>query len=229
MPAMDILVLEHQADAPAGLFADWAAERAFELTTLGPPELDGWPDPRDHGAIVALGSDRSVHASTDGWIAAEIDFLRRAHDARVPVLGICFGAQALAAALGARVVRAPHVEIGWIDVARVGEGDIGPPITGPWFAWHEDAFEVPDRASTLGRTSVGAQGFRLDLSVGLQFHPEVTPEIVAAWVEGGRRELDEHRVEAAGVLAETDRRAPVTRARAMALFDAVASAWDGRG
>ena len=53
--------------------------------------------------MVALGSDRSVHASPDPWIAAQLAFLRAAHDAGVPVLGICFGAQALAAALGGRV------------------------------------------------------------------------------------------------------------------------------
>ena len=226
---MDILILEHQADAPAGLLADWAASRGLSLTTLRPAAGDRWPDPRDHGAVVTLGSDCSVHASADQWIAAEIDFLRRAHDARVPVLGICFGAQALAAALGARVAPAPHVEIGWVDVAGTGaEGDDPSPVTGPWFAWHEDAFELPAKASTLGRTSAGLQGFKLNSSVGVQFHPEVTPDIVAAWVEGGRRELDEHRIEPAAVLAQTERLAPLTRVRAMALFDAVVGAWQRR-
>jgi GMP synthase-like glutamine amidotransferase len=218
-----LLVIQQQADAPAGVLGEWAGDRGWTVTTLDAPRVAAWPEPRAFDAVVALGSDRSVHASTDAWIAAEIAFLRRAHDARVPVLGICFGAQALAAALGGRVARSPVVEIGWYELS--GRSPTLP-LEGEWFEWHEDALEPPPEASTLGRTSAGIQGFTLDLSVGLQFHPEVTPEIVERWLEDGRRELAEHRIDGDAVRARTRALASHARARAMTLFDAVAASWE---
>jgi GMP synthase-like glutamine amidotransferase len=220
---VQLLVIRQQSDAPAGVLGEWADDRGWTVTTIDAPQLAAWPELGAFDAVAALGSDRSVHASTDAWIAAEIAFLRRAHDARVPVLGICFGAQALAAALGGRVARSPVVEIGWYELS--GRSPTLP-LEGEWFEWHEDALEPPPEASTLGRTSAGIQGFTLDLSVGLQFHPEVTPEIVERWLEDGRRELAEHRIDGDAVRARTRALASHARARAMTLFDAVAASWE---
>jgi GMP synthase-like glutamine amidotransferase len=180
------------------------------------PEVGEWPDPAAAAdAVVALGSDRSVHASDDPWITSELRFLRAAHDAGVPVLGICFGGQALAAALGGEVGRAPELEIGWIDV----RGDDG--YGGRWFAWHEDAFQAPPGAVELARSASGLQAFRVRRSVGLQFHPEVTPAIVDDWLLGARDAVADSRP----VRAETRERASEARRRAFALFDRVAAGW----
>ena len=185
---------------------------------LRAPAVSGWPDPSRYGAVVALGSDRSVHASPDPWIAEEIRFLRAAHDAGVPVLGLCFGGQALAAALGATVARAPCVEIGWVELDVPPGGPVDP---GPWFTWHEDAFSLPAGATALGRSEAGLQGFRLGSSTGLQFHPEVDPAIVARWVQDGGRALADEGIDAPSLLEQTARLAPAAERRAMALFDAL--------
>ncbi|MGZ4268002.1 MAG: type 1 glutamine amidotransferase [Solirubrobacteraceae bacterium] len=216
---MNLLVVEQQRDAPAGLLGEWARERGARATTLRAPEVGDWPDPSPHGAVVALGSDCSVHASPEPWIAGELAFLRAAHDAGVPVLGVCFGAQALTAALGGTVTRAPEAEIGWVDV----EGEA--PEAGLWFSWHEDAIAPPPGARVRARTPVAAQAFTAGRSTGLQFHPEVTPAIVADWLRTGRGAIDTHGVDAAAVLRETRERASEARARAFALFDAVAARW----
>jgi GMP synthase-like glutamine amidotransferase len=113
---LDLLVVEQQPDAPAGLIAEWARERGARVEVLRAPEVGEWPAPPADCAVVAMGSDHSVHASSEPWIAREVGFLRDAHAAGVPVLGVCFGAQALAAALGGSVGRAQRPEIGWIDV-----------------------------------------------------------------------------------------------------------------
>jgi GMP synthase-like glutamine amidotransferase len=223
---MRIAVVEHQPDAPAGLFGAWAQARGHELELLRAPRLETWPDPRGYGAVVTLGSDRSVHASPDAWIAAEIGFLRAAHETGVPVLGLCFGAQALAAALGGEVLRAPSAEIGWIHVEGAGAG-AGPVVPGPWFAWHEDTFTVPPAARELARSPVAPQAFVMGASVGLQFHPEVDERIVGEWVDGGRRQLAAARIDEQRLRAETARRAPQARRRAFELFDAVARRWVG--
>ena len=216
---MDLLVVEQQPDAPAGLIADWARERGARLEVLHAPEVGEWPAPPADTAVVAMGSDHSVHASTDPWIAREVTFLRDAHAAGVPVLGVCFGAQALAAALGGSVERAERPEIGWIDV----EGEA--PEAGRWFAWHEDAIALPPGVEVRARTPSAHQAFALGRSAGIQFHPEVTPAIVADWLHTGRGDVDTHGVDAEAVLRETRERAGEVRGRAFALFDGLAARW----
>ena len=178
-------------------------------------EVQEWPDPRSVDAVVALGSDRSVHASTDPWIAPQLGFLREAHEACVPVLGICFGGQALAAALGGTVAAAPRTEIGWIEV----DGDDG--YGGSWFTWHEDAFTVPPDAVELARAASGPQAFALGRSVGLQYHPEVTEAIVAGWLATGSGVVPDPEP----LRRETARRAKSARQRALALFDRISADW----
>jgi GMP synthase-like glutamine amidotransferase len=208
-------VVEQQADAPAGLVGEWATARGARIDVVRPPELDEWPDLRTVDGVVALGSDRSVHASADPWIAPQLEFLRAAHEARVPVLGICFGGQALAAARGGMVTAAPRTEIGWIDV----DGDDG--YGGSWFTWHEDAFTVPPGATELARAASGPQAFALGRSVGLQYHPEVTEAIVDGWLVTGGDEVPDPEP----LRRETARRARGARERAFALFDRISARW----
>jgi GMP synthase-like glutamine amidotransferase len=208
-------VVEQQPDAPAGLLGEWAATHGAQVEVVTPATVATWPDPGAATAVIALGSDRSVHASRDAWIARELSYLAQAHAAGVPVLGICFGAQALAAALGGTVSRAPETEIGWVDVAGKDGFD------GPWFTWHEDVFTLPPGAEELARADSGPQAFAVDGSVGLQFHPEVTPAIVDEWLAGGRDKVPDPEP----LRRETAERIAVVRERAFGLFDAIAARW----
>jgi GMP synthase-like glutamine amidotransferase len=221
---MHLAVVEQQPDAPAGLLGDWAAERGHDVTTLRAPDLGAgpWPDPAEYDALAPLGAEHSVHASSDPWIAPQIEFLRTAHERDVPVLGLCFGGQALAAALGGAVTLAPEPEIGWLEVEPLDGRAIAP---GPWFAWHSDTFTVPPGARELARTAACPHAFALGRSVGLQFHPEVTPAIVEGWVRGGSATLAAHGVDAEAILARTRADADANRDRAFALFDAIAAGW----
>ena len=101
---MNALVLQTQADAPAGRLDDWAARRGIALEPVR-VDTDALPDPRGYDAIVALGSSATARGDGPDWVAREIEWLREADHAGVPVLGICFGAQALAVALGGSVRR----------------------------------------------------------------------------------------------------------------------------
>ena len=101
------------AEAPAALLVAWAESRDHDLDLVAGREPGSWPAIDDFDAIVSLGSEQSAMQSDVPWVAREIELLARAHERRIPVLGICFGGQALAKALGARVSRAPSREVTW--------------------------------------------------------------------------------------------------------------------
>jgi GMP synthase-like glutamine amidotransferase len=206
--------------------ADWAAARGVELEVLRPAAGDPGPAPGSHDAVVALGSDCSVARSRDPWIAVEVAALRAAHDAGVPVLGLCFGAQALAAALGGDVRRAGRPEIGWVALdrpIRLGGDEAG--VDGPFFGWHEDVFTVPPGATELARSPEGPQAVVIGRSLALQFHPEVDAAIVDAWLDWGRSQLADADLDEDALRAETAERAADARRRAFALFDGWAASW----
>jgi GMP synthase-like glutamine amidotransferase len=179
-----------------------------------------FPDPLEFDVVVPMGAPWSVYdeATIGPWIADELALLRRAHESGVPVLGICFGGQALAAALGGEVRPAPRSEIGWYDVESDDPALVAP---GPWFQWHSDQFVPPPGARTFARTPVGPQAFVVRRSLGVQFHPELTPGQLAAWLDnGGRAYLDARGEDADALLAETLDRAGAAEARTHALVDA---------
>jgi GMP synthase-like glutamine amidotransferase len=223
MMAMEILVLEHQTDVPAALFGDWARERGHTLHTLAVPELARWPDPRAFDVVVSLGSDASIHASPDAWIARELEFLRSAHDSHVPVLGICFGAQALAKALGGEVSRAQSIQLEWTTL-ETHDRELIPP--GPWLRWHEDVFTVPPGGRELASAGATPLAFVQGSSVGVQFHPEVDAELAGAWIESWQRTLLEHAVDDGTLRRQVALAAPGAPARARDLFDRIARLWD---
>jgi len=109
---MRAIVLQHDEDGPAELLDEWARERGIEFVVAHVPRVERLPDPREFDCAILLGSEAHVYAGVDPWIPGELQWVRDADAASVPMLGICFGAQAIAAALGGVVRRAPVQEIG---------------------------------------------------------------------------------------------------------------------
>jgi GMP synthase-like glutamine amidotransferase len=142
--------------------------------------------------------------------------MRSAVDADVPVLGLCYGGQMLARVLGAEVSRSEDSEIGWLPV-RSSDPELVP--EGPWFQWHFDTFAAPPGATVIADSEVGTQAFVAGRSLGLQFHPEVTTEIMDEWVRVYRHELDADGVDPDALLDETYRRASENRRMGLQLLD----------
>ena len=120
-----VLFLANDPTAPVGLLGEVFAESGFDISTFDvvapdrpdDPVVDvSFPDPLDYDVIVPLGARWAVYDERVPWIADEMDLVRRGLDAGVGVLGVCFGGQLLAAALGGTVARSPQPEIGWCDV-----------------------------------------------------------------------------------------------------------------
>jgi GMP synthase-like glutamine amidotransferase len=206
------LVIQTQADAPAGLLDAWAARRGFALRTVR-ADLGELPEPRDFSFAVALGSSATATGCGPDWVADEIEWLRAADAARVPLLGICFGAQALAAALGGSVHRLPTPEIGWVTVDSCDAERLP---RGPWMAWHEDGFTLPPLAYELASNEFGVQSFCHCRHLAVQFHPEVTRAIVRKWVANDHGDLER-------AAAQPDALDREPSAAADALFDGFAA------
>ena len=225
---MKVLFIQQDHVSSFGYVGDAFASRGFDVETFGvvpaehfavPDIAVDFPDPLGFYAVVPLGAPWSVYdtATIGRWIADELGFLRAAHDGGVPVLGICFGGQALAAALGGAVELSSEPELGWTAVASDEPDLVGP---GPWFQFHQDRWQLPPGARELARTGVASQAFVLGRSLGLQFHPELTPSILQGWLDSGDREyLLAHGVDPDELMVRTVAEADAARERAALLVD----------
>jgi len=191
------VVLQHRDDAPGGLLIDVLAASDFRSTVVRVDRGETLPDPGAFTLAVTLGCERSDGDRADG-LARELDWLRQADRAGTAVLGVGFGAQALAVALGGGVQRAPRARYGWLWLSTSIPGWIS---SGPWLAWQEDVIRLPSRARLLAHDRVGPQAFLAGGHLGLQFHPEITPKILGDWIAAGRAPS----LDSQGVLEVTSR------------------------
>jgi GMP synthase-like glutamine amidotransferase len=214
------VVLQTQADAPAGLLADWAGRRGIELDVVRVDLDEPLPDPHERDFAVALGSGATAAGGGPPWVEREIEWLRAADAAGLPVLGICFGAQVLAAALGGCVRRLERPEVGWVTVETADAEHLP---AGPWLAWHEDGFTLPPLAYELASNAFGVQAFCLGRHLAVQFHPEVTPAIVRDWADEDHGDLDRAGSTREALDAATAEHAANAARAAEKLFDSFAA------
>ena len=210
------LILQHEEATPPGLMVGWLHEQSAHVETLRMDEDARELDPGDYDLIVSLGSEFAAFDDSIPFVPREAKLFEDALEADVPILGLCFGGQMLARVLGARLYRSEQSEIGWLPVRTRDPELIS---AGPWFQWHFDTFTAPPRAKVIAETDVGPQAFVSGRSLGLQFHPEVTPEIMAEWVRVYPHELEAEGVDPQGLLDETRRRAAEARRVTWRLLD----------
>lgn len=192
-----LIIIHDPLELPA-MVGDRLVAHGFELhrltvaDTLDDPGVKvDYPDPAGFDLVVAMGSVWSVYDRDriGTWVGPELEFLRESDRSGVPILGICFGGQALAAALGGASVPAGEPQIGWYEI-ETSEDALGP---GPWFEWHGDRIEVPPGAEVVAWDASCVQAFRIGRHLGTQFHPEVDSALLGRWLseEMGQREARE--------------------------------------
>ena len=188
---MTALILQHGDWGPPGVLGDWAAARGIELEIHHAQSGAPLPALNGQAFIASLGSPHNPADLHIPEVAAELAYVEQAIARDIPVLGLCFGGQMLAKALGGEIEKAPHPELGWLAIDSAAP-EIVPP--GPWLQWHFDRFTVPTGAELLATSAAGPQAFTHGRHLGVQFHPESTIEIVRSWARS-----DDERVRALGI------------------------------
>ncbi len=187
---MRVLVLQHIACEPPGVFEDVLRDRGAELHRVELDDGDSLPDWRGFDAIVAMGGPMSANDDAElSWLTGEKRLIGEAVRAGRPFWGVCLGVQLLAASLGARVYRGPQPEVGLLPVELTDDGRADPVFGGidtdlVTLQWHGDTFDLPDGAVRLASSPAYAnQAFRIGRAYGVQFHLEVSAEMAREWAE----------------------------------------------
>jgi GMP synthase-like glutamine amidotransferase len=216
---MRVTVVRHHEEDSAGFIGAAFEARGARLAVHTFPKEGDLPAPGGADHIVVLGAIWAVYDEDPAraWIADELAWLRRADEAGVPVLGICFGAQALCAAFGGTVTRAARKEVGWTTVPTLDPRVIEP---GPWLEFHGDQCHLPPQARLLASNEQCVQAFAIGRHLAVQFHPEVIGEQLGRWLDmGARAEAEKAGQDPRRLLAETAAQEPAARARADRLVE----------
>lgn len=188
---MYIVVFQHLACEHPGIWRDFLREDGAEVLTVELDEGDAIPSLADVDALLVFGGPMNVDEEDRyPWLAPETAAIRQAALGGMPILGVCLGAQLLAKALGARVTKNPAPEVGLLEIGLTAAGASDPLFAGwprrtPVVQWHSDTFALPAGAIHLASSPLcHNQAFRHgDRAYGLQFHPEVTADMVVEWAD----------------------------------------------
>jgi GMP synthase (glutamine-hydrolysing) len=211
------LILRHLAFEDLGSFGPVLDEEGYRINHVE-AGIDALPDSRDPDLVVVLGGPIGVNdADAYPCMKTERDWLAPRLVSRRPTLGICLGAQLMAAALGAKVAPMPRKEIGFSALTLTDAG-INSPLRHLWdvpvLHWHGEAFDIPDGADSLAGTAVSAtQAFAMGATVlALQFHPEAGEmPTFERWLIGHSVELAEARIEPASLRRDAIAHGPALR------------------
>ncbi len=189
-----ILVLRHSPSVHLGLLEAHLKRSEFSYRCTDYENFEPPDEVPPHKGLIVLGGSQSANDDLPG-LQKEYSILESALRSRKPVLGICLGAQMLAKTLGASVMPASSTETGWHAVEATSEAasdplffDFGRRMV---FHWHKETFDLPPGGVRLASSEACRnQAFRyMDFAWGIQFHPEVTPAMIAGWCAEDEAEM----------------------------------------
>jgi len=194
----EVLVFQHDPFEDLGFFADVLEKQGADYRVLrlfhGEMPAEEWEHVR---ALIILGGSMSVNEEESfPFLLWEKRIIRAAIDEAVPMLGVCLGAQLIAATLGTSVFHGPVKEIGWSPISITPHGQVDSllgymPENATVFQWHGDGFELPAGAIRLASSAnYSTQTFRVGKTIyALQFHLEVTPRMIERWIDERSKDL----------------------------------------
>ena len=183
-----LLVLQHIACEPPGVYEDELLERGGDLARVMVDQSQPLPDLEDFDAMIVMGGPMGAYEEDRlPWLRPEKELIAAAVGRGTPVWGVCLGAQLLAASLGALVAPGSEPEIGVLPVYRTAAAERDPVFAGLperflALQWHSDTFALPEGAVLLARSDAyESQAFRIGQAYGLQFHLEIGTALAEEW------------------------------------------------
>jgi GMP synthase-like glutamine amidotransferase len=222
--------LQHSPTEGPGEIANWAAARGYEIAGTHWYRGDASPDPADIDLLAIMGGGMNIYEHRNHpWLVPEKQLIAEVIRLGKPVLGICLGAQLVADAMGGVVFQNPEYEIGWWPVRFSKAARENPlfrqfPETLTALHWHGDTFELPGVAMLGESEACPNQAFACgEKVVGLQFHAEVTPADVRAFVQGETEPLPAGKyVQSFEEIMDGDAKMPPVHKALWSLLDALA-------
>ncbi|TVT60180.1 MAG: type 1 glutamine amidotransferase [Sedimenticola thiotaurini] len=181
-----LYIISHVACSRPGYFCEYLDSRNVDYVRVSIESGESLPTPDSLSGLVLLGAPISVN-SDQPWIEREMALVRSCAERGIPVFGICFGGQLISKAFGGRVFPSSTIQIGWHPVAVAAQrhalfNGTRLPDRFDAFEWHEESFSLPPGAVPLfNGDEAGNQGFLYKSCLAVQFHPEVTAEIIEEW------------------------------------------------
>ncbi len=165
----------------------------YQIQNVHAKEIPNQLNPESYKAIIILGGPMSVYDDFE-YLNIEKTLIKNAVHNNVPVLGICLGSQLIASALGGRVYKGNQKEIGWYNIHLSNDGLAGifngiDNSNVEVFQWHGDTFELPSGGKILASTKKYIQAFKIGTAIGIQFHLEVTENMINDWFIQYREEI----------------------------------------
>lgn len=190
-----IYIFRHIGCEGPGYFAEFLNRYRIPSHLIATDHGDHVPtSTADMGGLVFMGGPMSVNDHLP-WIDAELNLIRQAQQAGLPVLGHCLGGQLIAKALGATVQPNPVKEIGWHDVKQSAKSSpwlAGLPLSFEAFHWHGETFGIPESAVHLLESQwCRHQAFSCGRTLALQFHVEMTEPMIREWADLYHEQLND--------------------------------------
>ena len=190
-----LLVIQNARCEHLGTLQSMFEKDGFEINRFIPVDGDNLPNTIDgYNVLVILGGSASVYENHQ-YLRDEEKLIQRAMAKNMPILGICLGSQLLAKVSSGMVYKGSRKEIGWYPVELTDDG-----MNGIFkglekniivFQWHGDTYDLPKNAVALAKSELyPVQAFEVGSAVGIQFHLEVSKDMVMDWIKQYRSELE---------------------------------------
>jgi GMP synthase-like glutamine amidotransferase len=206
----EVLSIQNIECESLGGFKDFLLSDGFKITEVLSPKQKIPSNIKNFDAIFILGGPMSANDGYE-YLKKERQLVVDAIDLKIPVLGVCLGSQIIANSCGGKVYKGLRKEIGWgpVDITDVGKDSLFKGVVDrniEVFQWHGDTFDLPNNTKILSCSDIYIQAFEYKTAFGIQFHLEVTKQMILDWIKEYHQEILKEKIKKQDLLFNIDNR-----------------------